>query len=390
MVVSQERKRGPDPGPKAAVMEEPIRVMLVDDSAVIRGMIDRWLRAETAISVVGTAPNGAAALRQLERCEPEVVVLDIEMPEMDGLAALAGLLALRPDLKVIMASTLTLRNAEISLRALRAGAADYIPKPESTRESGAAEAFQRELIAKIKALGAASRLHPGRRRAPPRAAATARPAPAEPHSLYGKAPIALRKPSLVAPRVLAIGSSTGGPQALFRLFGALKNRIRLPILITQHMPPSFTTILAEHLGRISGTPSAEGRDGEPLVPGRIYLAPGDWHMTVNDKGGQKSIQLLQTPPENFCRPAVDPMFRSLAAAYGPAVLAVVLTGMGQDGLRGGHSVVDAGGTIVAQDEGTSVVWGMPGAVATAGLCSAVLPLDQVAPAVERMAGRVAA
>lgn len=369
-------------GPAGA--EEPYRVMLVDDSAVIRGLMARWMQADPSIQVVASASNGLAALRQLDRCDPEVVVPDIEMPEMDGLTALPKLLEASPDLKVIMASTLTLRNADISLRALSAGAADYIPKPSSTRELTGAAEFQRELVAKVKALGAASRRQP--RRKPVRTAlpglALVRPVPKGP-----PAPIVLRKPAMVPPKVLAIGSSTGGPQALFQLFGFLKNRIQLPVLITQHMPPTFTTILAEHLRRVSEMPCAEAVDGEPVVGGRVYVAPGDWHMTVEGDGASKTIRLTQSPPENFCRPAVDPMFRSLAKAYGTAVLAVVLTGMGQDGLRGGQVLTAAGGTIIAQDEPTSVVWGMPGAVATGGLCSAVLPLVEIGPALERLLSR---
>ena len=363
--------------------EQPYRVMLVDDSAVIRGLMARWMQTDSSIQIVATASNGLAALKQLDRCDPEVVVLDIEMPEMDGLTALPKLLEVSPDLKVIMASTLTLRNAETSLRALSAGAADYIPKPSTTRELTGAEEFQRELVTKIKALGAASRRQP--RRKPAR---TIQPGftairPVE-RPKGPPPPIVLRKPAMVPPKVLAVGSSTGGPQALFQLFGFLKNRIPLPVLITQHMPPTFTTILAEHLRRVSGLPAGEAVDGEAVTSGRIYIAPGDWHMTVECEGANKIIRLNQGPPENFCRPAVDPMFRSLAKAYGPAVLAVVLTGMGQDGLRGGQALTAAGGTIIAQDEATSVVWGMPGAVATGGLCSAVLPLVEIGPALERL------
>ena len=181
----------------------------------------------------------------------------------------------------------------------------------------------------------------------------------------------------------SIGASTGGPQALFKLFGYLKNRVKLPIIITQHMPATFTTILAEHLHRLTNAPCREAKNGEPVTAGQIYIAPGDWHLTVEKEGDGKIIRLNQNPPENFCRPAVDPMLRSLAASYGNQVLALILTGMGHDGLGGGQCVVDAGGTILAQDEASSVVWGMPGAVATGGLCAAVLPIDEIGPALER-------
>ncbi len=362
------------------------RVMLVDDSAVIRGLMDRWLSTDPAIAVVGSAGNGLHALSELERCRPEVVVLDLEMPIMGGIEALPKLLLASPNLKVIVASTLSLRNAEISLQALAAGAADYLPKPESTRDKGVAENYQRDLIAKIKALGEAAR-NKGRKSAAPRATgAPASPAAAAAplsKSLYGNKPVVLRKPATVPPRLLAIGSSTGGPQALFSLFGFLKNRINVPILITQHMPPNFTTILAAHLQKISGVTCAEAVEGEIVKAGRIYVAPGDWHMTVVADGDRKVIHLDQNAPENFCRPAVDPMFRSVAKCYGAAALAVVLTGMGADGMRGGKDLVDAGGSVVAQDEATSVVWGMPGAAATAGLCSGVYPLEEIGPVLLR-------
>ena len=363
----------------------PFRVMVVDDSAVIRGMVSRWIEADPALTVVGSASNGRMAVQQLDRLDPEIVVLDIEMPELDGLSALPQILAALPDVKVIMASTLTLRNADISMKALAAGAADYIPKPSSAREMQGTSEFQRDLLAKIKALGNARRLHPGARARKPKLSRAELPAkPRGRVPLCGKGPIVLRPASKQPPRVLTIGSSTGGPQALFRLFGFLKNRVRLPILITQHMPATFTTILAEHLKRIAGAPCREAVNGEPVVAGTIYIAPGDWHMTVESDANQRLIRLNQAPPENFCRPAVDPMLRSLARAYGPNVLSLILTGMGHDGLNGGRAVAEAGGTVMAQDEATSVVWGMPGAVATGGLCSAVLPIDEIGPTLERM------
>jgi two-component system, chemotaxis family, protein-glutamate methylesterase/glutaminase len=359
--------------------------MLVDDSVVVRGLMDRWLSQDPAISVVGSASNGAIALRELERCHPEVVVLDLEMPVMGGMEALPKLLKLAPHLKVIVASTLSLRNAEISLEALAAGAADYLPKPESTRDKTVAANYQRDLIEKIKALGEAARGHaqrlPGSKAAPAAGAA-----PAAPKALYADKKVVLRKAAAVMPRLLAIGSSTGGPQALFNLFGVLKNKVKLPILITQHMPPKFTTILAAHLQKVSGVTCAEAVEGEEIKAGRIYIAPGDWHMTVVEDGDKKVIHLDQNPPENFCRPAVDPLFRSIAKCYGSAALAVVLTGMGADGMRGGQVLVDAGGSILAQDEPSSVVWGMPGAVATAGLCCGIFPLDQMGSKILRSVG----
>ena len=367
--------------------------MVVDDSAVIRGLIIRWLQVDPAILVVASAGGGATALIQAERHKPEVVVLDIEMPEMDGMTALPRLLEIDPDVKVIMASTLTTRNAKISFSAMAAGAADYIPKPSTTRDAQMSTEFQKLLVDKVKALGAAHRLHVAAKfdaKTAPRETVVDKPTADRGGGLYGSLPIALRKTStMLKPQALGIGSSTGGPKALFEVFGYLKSSIKLPIFITQHMPPMFTKILAEQLGRITHGNCCEPSDEEPVVDGNIYIAPGDWHMVVEIRRNEKIIRLNQEAPENFCRPAIDPMFRSLANAYGGRVLGVILTGMGHDGLLGAEKLVDAGSTVLAQDEPSSVVWGMPGAVATGGLCSAVLPLTQVGPAIERVVAGVA-
>ncbi|TAD90756.1 MAG: chemotaxis response regulator protein-glutamate methylesterase [Alphaproteobacteria bacterium] len=368
--------------------------MLVDDSAVIRGLFTRALESDPELQVVASVGDGKMALNALKRQPVDVVVLDIEMPVMDGLTALPLLLQAQPGLIVIMASTLTRRNADVSLRALQAGAKDYIPKPTSTSELTSADTFKRELIEKIKAL--AGPLRSPRQEQPSLTRRVAsdpndRPAPQEktPASLraFKSATVTLRPVSTEVPEVLAIGSSTGGPQALFQVLADFPDRILQPIFITQHMPATFTTILAEHLSRVTKRPCAEGKDGEPVVKGRIYVAPGDYHMIVEGAPGkEKVIRLLKTPPENFCRPAVDPMLRSLIQAYGARkILVTILTGMGQDGLRGAEQVVEQGGMVIAQDEPSSVVWGMPGAVATAGLCSAVLPLPEIGPALQRYA-----
>ncbi|MEP3246964.1 MAG: chemotaxis response regulator protein-glutamate methylesterase [Sneathiella sp.] len=371
-------------------MNSPYRVMVVDDSAVIRGFLTRWLQDESEIDVVSSASNGIFALREFERTKPEIVVLDIEMPEMDGMTALPKLIEMDADVKVIMASTLTRRNADISMQAMAKGAADYIPKPESTREAKDKDAFQRELVEKIKALGATRRKKSGQAapssaHAPSAAQAAATPAAKEPakQGLYRNSSVVLRPMRVGAmPQVLAIGSSTGGPQALFSLFEKIKGKITLPIFITQHMPATFTAILAEHLTKIFGLPCAEAVDGEKVVGSRVYLAPGDWHMTVEKEGADAVLRLNQDPPENYCRPAVDPMLRSLISVYGPRVLTVILTGMGHDGLKSCEVLSEAGGCLIAQDEPTSVVWGMPGAVATAGLCNSVLPLQDIPVAIE--------
>jgi two-component system chemotaxis response regulator CheB len=360
---------------------EPLRVMVVDDSVVIRGLISRWIEAEPDMMVAASLRTGLDAVSQVERANPDVVVLDIEMPGLDGISALPQLLAKKPDLIIIMASTLTRRNAEISFKAMSLGAADYIPKPESTREIAAADIFKHDLIQKIRNLTAK------RRRpmvtAPPLAPheptlAQATPAPAQPAPL-------LRPFGPLHPRVLLIGSSTGGPQALMTLVAGIAPVIdTVPVLITQHMPPTFTTILAEHLARVAGRPVQEGVHEEAVKPGRIYIAPGGRHMRVVRKGIGGVIALDDGPPVNFCKPAVDPLFTSAIDIWQGGILAVILTGMGSDGMRGGKQIVAAGGSVIAQDEATSVVWGMPGAAAQAGICAAVLPLQQIAPKLVRL------
>ena len=375
--------------------------MVVDDSAVVRGLITRMLEDAADVQVVTSVPNGDAAVKALDRYDIEVVLLDIEMPVMDGMTALPLMLKKRPDLKVIMASTLTLNNADISLRALELGAIDYIPKPTATREMTGGVDFKRELLDKVKALGLSLRRSghrrppaPPRPGAPPAAGRTPfqRPgASATRASLLTPAqPVKLRQQKIESPDLIAIGSSTGGPQALFKVLTDLRagGPIKQPIVITQHMPATFTTILAEHISRVSGWPAKEGQDGEVLKGGNVYIAPGGFHMLLESKGTETVIRIVDAPPENFCKPAVDPMFRSIAKVFGRRVLAVILTGMGSDGAKGGGAIVEAGGSVIAQDEETSVVWGMPGAVAQAGLCSALLPLQDIGAFIKKVATRL--
>jgi two-component system chemotaxis response regulator CheB len=330
--------------------------MICDDSAAIRGAISRMLESDSAVEVVARVANGQAAIEQLRRTPIDVLVLDIEMPVMDGLTALPLLLKQDPELRVIIASTLTTRGADTTLRALRLGAADYLPKPSSV-EATTDGTFRRDLLEKVKVLGYL------RKRGGVAAATAEQPSrPAPRHR----------------PRLLAIGSSTGGPQALFTLVKDLGLSVNVPVVMTQHMPASFTPILAAHINRIGFLPCAEAQDHEPLRPGRIYLAPGDRHLIVEGAPCMLRARLSTAPPENFCRPSVDPMLRSAAAATDGRVLVAMLTGMGHDGLAGTRTVVDAGGAAVAQDAQTSVVWGMPGAIAQAGLCHAILPLHRMA------------
>jgi two-component system chemotaxis response regulator CheB len=383
--------------PVATGLGPRLRVMIVDDAIVVRGLFSRWVEAEPDMEVVASLRTGREAVSQLERANPDVVVLDIDMPELDGIAALPLLLAKRRDLIVIMASTLTRRNAEISLRALALGATDYIPKPSSNSEVSGSPEFHRDLIEKIRALGlrVRSRRHIQAPPLVPSATPSAAPLaaqrtaiPVKPiHTLHGEAhaPVVLRAAPSTPPRVLLIGASTGGPQALNAIIAQIGSVVdRAPVLITQHMPPTFTTILAEHLARSANRPAHEAVDGEAINAGTIYLAPGGKHMTVARRNGTAVIAIDNGPMVNFCRPAVDPLFSSAAEVWGPKALALVLTGMGSDGLFGAQAVVEAGGQVMAQDEASSVVWGMPGQVAQNGLCSAVLPLDDIAPRLNRL------
>jgi two-component system chemotaxis response regulator CheB len=366
--------------PKPGAVSKRIRVMVVDDAVVVRGLFSRWVGEEPDLEVCAALRTGREAVNQLERVDPDVVVLDIDMPELDGIAALPLLLEKRRDLVVIMASTLTRRNAEISLKALSLGAADYIPKPESNREVSGSPAFRRELIEKIRTLGLrAKRLRMARVASPPLQ-------PAAQPAAVSHSGLVLRPMPLTAPRVLLIGCSTGGPQALNAIVAKIGSVIdRAPVLITQHMPATFTAILAEHLARVAGRPVHEGKAGEEVNAGHIYIAPGGRHMTVaRGANGAATIALNDGPLVNFCKPAVDPLFSSAAEVWGHKVMAVVLTGMGSDGLHGAQAIVAAGGHVMAQDEATSVVWGMPGQVAHAGVCSAVLPLADIAPRLTRL------
>jgi two-component system, chemotaxis family, protein-glutamate methylesterase/glutaminase len=352
------------------VAHTPYRVMVVDDSAVIRGLLTRTLEAEGGVEVVASASNGQMAVDALRRHDIELVLLDVAMPVMDGITALPLLLRARPDLKIIIVSSLTQSGAALTLKALAAGAADYVTKPTSAALT-AGDAFRHELVEKVVGLAEARRARIGA------------PRPVLPH-----APAAagvLRPMPATVPEAIAIGASTGGPMALYRIAESLRPGLRQPIFVTQHMPPTFTAIFAAHLSRACGFLAAEARDGEKVEERRIYVAPGDHHMLIEGHDGARRIRLTKGPAENYCRPAVDPMLRSLAESYRAGLLAVILTGMGQDGLGGGHAVVASGGTVVAQNQVTSVVWGMPGAVAAAGLCSALLPLDEIGPFIARVA-----
>jgi two-component system chemotaxis response regulator CheB len=343
-----------------------LRVLIVDDAVVIRRIVSDVLNSDPELEVAGTAANGKIALARIPQLNPDLVTLDVEMPDMDGLATLRELRKTHPRLPVIMFSTLTARGASATLDALAAGASDYVTKPANVGSVAIAmNRIREELIPKIKALCG--------KQAPVVTGTLFSPAVSRP----------TRMPDLAAGvrraiEVVVVGISTGGPNALADVIPAIPESFPVPILIVQHMPPVFTRLLAERLDQKSKVSVKEASAGDVLEPGRVYLAPGDFHMTVTALATGNQIALNQNIPENSCRPAVDVLFRSAAAVYGASALAVVLTGMGQDGFRGCQMIREVGGRVVVQDEATSVVWGMPGIVARAGLAELQMPLQDVA------------
>ena len=375
-------------------MSQRIKVLTVDDSVVVRRLVTDVLASDPAIEVVGTAANGKLALEKILQLKPDVVTLDIEMPVMDGLEAIKEIRKIDRRLPVIMFSTLTERGATATLEALSSGASDYVTKPANVGSvAESMESVRQQLIPKIKALVP----HLGHLAAPPAAPAApafaAAPAPgastAAPAAPVRPAtPVTTRTPTGAAktPRALVIGSSTGGPEALSAVLAKLPATLGVPVLVTQHMPPVFTRLYAQRLDKSSALRVVEATDGEPVVAGTVYVAPGDFHMEVARRGPQMVIKLHQGPAENFCRPAVDVMLRSAVAAFGGELLAVILTGMGSDGKLGCKDIAAAGGQVLAQDEATSVVWGMPGAVTREGIADEVLPLSAIADAIQRRLG----
>jgi two-component system chemotaxis response regulator CheB len=359
-------------------------VLVVDDSVVIRRLVTDALSRAGGIDVVGVAANGRIALRKAEQLAPDAITMDIEMPEMDGIEAVRELRRAGHRMPVVMFSTLTERGAAATLDALAAGATDYVAKPANV--GSVSESLARvagELVPRLRALVP----HPAG------APAGERPAPASvarPDRVGG---LRVQSPTTAAPRpapaphpvrAVVLGSSTGGPEALSRVLGALTAPPPVPVLVVQHMPPVFTRQLATRLDRTGPARVVEAAAGDELHPGTVYVAPGDHHLVVRRDGTRMVTALDDGPPVNYCRPSVDVLFASAVEAYGGHLLGVVLTGMGADGRAGARRVVDAGGTVVVQDEATSVVWGMPGAVAQAGLAHRILPLPDVAPAVEQV------
>lgn len=342
----------------------PIRILIVDDSAVIRKVLTEGLALDPVIEVVGTAANGQIAISKIPQVNPDLVTLDIEMPVMNGLETLVAIRKIYPKLPVIMFSTLTERGALTTLDALALGASDYVTKPSNTGSLDITLSQIREqLIPKVKAL------------CPSRIGI---PAPVVSPAQQWR-PTAMKPGREAAPvEILAIGTSTGGPNALAELIPAIPREFPIPVVIVQHMPPVFTRLLAARLNERSALKVQEGEAGQTLEAGEAWIAPGNFHMTVERHGASVRLATNQDPPENSCRPAVDPLFRSVAKVYGPNVLSVVLTGMGSDGVIGAQHIRERGGQVLVQDEKSSVVWGMPGQVAAAGLAEAMYPIGAMA------------
>lgn len=358
-----------------------VKVLLVDDSAAVRRIVGTTLKAEHDIEVIGTARDGLHAITQVAQLSPDVVVLDVEMPNLDGLSTLPRLLEVSPHLPVVMYSTLTERGASATLEALARGAVDYATKPTMVaNQEEAAQMIRRDLVPLVRTWGRIYQARQGR---------GATVTQVTPNVVVGRAPAA--KPQSPATRPAAprpqrvtavvIGSSTGGPNALAQVIPQLPSGLAVPVLIVQHMPEVFTKLLADRLDTRSMVTVHEAQQDQEVQSGSVYIAQGGTHLSVRRDGVRTVMDCGDGPPENFCRPAVDVMFRSAVEVWGSGLLAVMLTGMGSDGLEGSRAVVAAGGTVIAQDEATSVVWGMPGAVARDGLASELLPLGAVADAI---------
>jgi two-component system chemotaxis response regulator CheB len=351
-----------------------LRVLVVDDSVVVRRMLARTLSTDPAIEVVATAPNGRIALSRIAQYAPDVVTLDVEMPEMNGLEMLAALRKTHPSLPVIMFSVFTESGSTATLSALAYAAVDYVTKPPSgTGTDVASKIIREDLVPKIK-------LHLP-------AADGAECAVPQPKMIPASYPdVSIRQQAEWLTRrvdVVVIAVSTGGPNALEELLPCFPADFPVPILIVQHMPPVFTKLLANRLAAKSRISITEASANSVLKPGHAWLAPGGSHMAVERINGEARIKISQSPPHNSCRPSADILFRSAADVFGSHVLAVVMTGMGQDGLRGCERIREVGGQILAQDQASSVVWGMPKFVAQAGLVDQILPLGQLGQEITR-------
>ena len=345
--------------------------MVIGAPDFIAGQAAGILEAAPRIDVAARPVDGVEAVSQFRNSGIEAVVFDIGGDPAAALTTISRLLRIDPDVQVIMISTLSFTNVKTGIEGLERGAAEFLQTPAVHTKDTSLAVYQHNLTGTVHGLGLARRRAGRLKKAPE--------APAE--------TIELRRESMLPPEILLIASSTGGPTALLTVFKGLSPSVTAPILIAQHMPPAFTAALAENIGKKCGRPSGEGKDGEILEPGHVYVAPGDKHMVLEQYGDAVRIRINEDPPENFCRPSADPLFRSAAGIFGAKTLVTVLTGMGSDGKDGARQILEAGGTVIAQDEKTSVVWGMPRAVAQTGLCSHVLPLQEIAGRLNKLAGR---
>ncbi len=356
----------PPPDPKSGKQAEgPVKAMVVGPQDFIAGQVCKILERDSRIEVTAKPADGQEAIQQFRGAEVEVIVLDIGADPKQALTTISRLLRIDTKAQIIIISTLNFTNIKTGIEGLERGAAEFLQTPASYTKDSSLAVFQHNLGELVDGLGMARR-RAGKRLAKKVPVRT----PAQ--------PIQLRKESEAAPKILVIGSSTGGPQALLTLFKALSTSVKVPVLITQHMPPIFTATLADNITKNSGWTCTEGKDGDIIEAGHAYMAPGDYHMVIEKDGDTVRIRNNQGPPVNYCRPSVDPLFKSAVNIFGANTLAAIMTGMGSDGEAGAAEIAEAGGTIIAQDEETSVVWGMPGAVAVAGVCSAVLPLEKMA------------
>jgi two-component system chemotaxis response regulator CheB len=355
------------------------RVLIVDDAVVVRGLFGRWIEADGRFEVLPTCADGQSAIIAARKHKPDVIVLDLEMPVMDGMTALPELITCSPGSAILIASTLTRRNAKLSMRCLALGAAEVLPKPDTNRDLTLSTSFREEFIAKIAGLAGAqvTALRPA---APARLGPSAPSAPRERRPSQSLAGHVAR-----LPRYLIIGASTGGPRAVAQVLSDMKTILpHVATLIVQHMPPMFTASFAEQMHAQIRMPVREPSDGERIQQGAVYIAPGGRHMGIARENGHPVVRITDGPPVKFCRPSVDVLFGDAARELGNATLAIVLTGMGSDGCDGAKLLRQAGVAVIAQDEESSVVWGMPGAVAKAGLASLVMPLTEIGPSIREL------
>lgn len=367
-------------------MRPVTKILLVDDSVVVRGMLREIITKRPHFNIVATSPNGLQGVNDYKRLRPDIVMMDIEMPEKDGLTALKEILEFDPQAKVIMCSSLTQSGAEATIEALRIGAVDCLAKP-SSKTVDRSQSFEDQLFGKLEQFAETSSITEHKNSDGRRSHASAIPATAQttesinllsyPPALPGKFPLAL-----------AIGSSTGGPKALIEVLKGINKKLLLPIFVTQHIPEGFSKFLADNIQKNTGFPTHEAQQDMIVEAGNVYIAPGGMHMGIKP-GAPKRLELIDTPPVNFCKPSVDVMVDSILTHYGAGILSVILTGMGADGKNSIERAVQSSknNIVLAQDKQTSVVWGMPGAVAQAGLCHAVLPLDKIAEAVNKLIHR---